>query len=444
MRPLRPTHALAQTLGPGLAPGALLLGALPPPEPFGGARTVTWPATRAAGLARLAGFLPRAGAHYQRLRNHDLGPDDRSNVSGLSPYLRHRLVLEQEVLDAVLGRFAPSSADKFVQEVFWRCYWKGWLEHHPETWTRYRSALDEQLAGLATDDDLALRYQAAVEGETGIEPFDAWARELTATGYLHNHARMWFASIWIFTLELPWVLGADWFLRQLLDGDPASNTLSWRWVAGLHTRGKTYLARPDNIVRYAGARFGVGGAAPGGLERLVDVAEALPEATAPPRAEPGWPGGVPGSGGRRGLLLGADDLHLDVPGETVALAALAPPPRSPLAVGEIAAGFTRDAIEDALSRAGAQRDGVPAGQLSTTSEVAAWAREHDLDRVVMAYAPVGPGQAHQQAVAAALDRAGVDFARFLRPIDRLAWPHARRGFFQLRKQIPRILDALAG
>ena len=66
---------------------------------------------------------------------------------------------------------------------------------------------------------------------------------------------MWFASIWIFSLGLPWTLGADFFLRHLVDGDPASNTLSWRWVAGLHTRGKTYAARAENIARYTEGRF---------------------------------------------------------------------------------------------------------------------------------------------------------------------------------------------
>ncbi|BAU31831.1 deoxyribodipyrimidine photo-lyase [Microcella alkaliphila] len=66
---------------------------------------------------------------------------------------------------------------------------------------------------------------------------------------------MWFASIWIFTLRLPWQLGADVFLRNLLDGDPASNTLSWRWVAGLQTRGKTYQATADNIARFTDGRY---------------------------------------------------------------------------------------------------------------------------------------------------------------------------------------------
>ena len=67
-------------------------------------------------------------------------------------------------------------------------------------------------------------------------------KELKETNYLHNHARMWFASIWIFTLDLPWQLGAEFFMKHLYDGDAASNTLGWRWVAGIQTQGKNYLA----------------------------------------------------------------------------------------------------------------------------------------------------------------------------------------------------------
>ena len=101
----------------------------------------------------------------------------------------------------------------------------------------------EGRAKLAANAGLRLAFGRAVDGRTGIDGFDDWARELTATHWLHNHARMWFASIWIFTLRLPWALGADFFMRHLIDGDPASNTLSWRWVAGLHTRSKPYAAR---------------------------------------------------------------------------------------------------------------------------------------------------------------------------------------------------------
>ena len=84
---------------------------------------------------------------------------------------------------------------------------------------------------------------------------DAWTRELIETGYLHNHARMWYSSIWIHTLKLPWTLGADFFLRHLLDGDAASNTLSWRGVAGLHTQGKVYLAQKSNIYKFTEGRL---------------------------------------------------------------------------------------------------------------------------------------------------------------------------------------------
>ena len=216
---------------------------------------MTWQPTRQAALECLRAFLPQAGRAYAANRNFDLGPQDRTNVSGLSPYIRHRLILEEEVLPATLQRHSLSTAAKFLQEVFWRTYFKGWLEQRPLVWTRYRTELEALVQRLEKDDSLRERYTRAVEGETGIQCFDSWATELLRTGYLHNHARMWFASIWIFTLDLPWQLGADFLYRHLLDGDPASNTLGWRWVGGLHTQGKTYLARASNIARYTHSRF---------------------------------------------------------------------------------------------------------------------------------------------------------------------------------------------
>ena len=205
--------------------------------------------TRVAALAALEHFVPRAGRHYAEQRNFDYGPERRDNISVLSPYIRHRMISEQEVVAAVLKSHSPATAEKFIQEVFWRTYWKGWLQQRPAVWQHYLAELEHQksrkIYGLAT----------ACDGETGIECFDHWARELRTTGYLHNHARMWFASIWIFTLRLPWQLGADFFLQHLLDGDPASNTLSWRWVAELQTIGKHYVASADNIQRYTAGRF---------------------------------------------------------------------------------------------------------------------------------------------------------------------------------------------
>ena len=206
--------------------------------------------TRAEGLHRLAAFLPAAGRAYADSRNTDSGPEARGNVSMLSPYLRYRLLTEDEVIAAALAHHGPDAAGKFVQEVAWRTYWKGWLELRPAVWRRFLAERD-----AARGSELGREVAQAEAGATGIEGFDDWARELVQHGYLHNHTRMWFASIWIFTLRLPWALGADFFLRHLLDADPASNTLSWRWVAGLQTPGKTYLATADNIARYTAGRY---------------------------------------------------------------------------------------------------------------------------------------------------------------------------------------------
>ena len=208
-------------------------------------------ATRTQALTRLQRFLPLAGRDYSARRNFDCPQQGHPHVSTLSPYIRHRLITEAEVLEAVLARHSLMAAEKFVQEVFWRSYGKGWLELRPSVWHDYRAGLDRAL----TDPALADRLARAEGAQTGIDCFDAWMAELTATGYLHNHARMWAASIWVFTLRLPWEAGADLFLRHLLDGDPASNTLSWRWVAGLQTPGKHYVATADNIARYTKGRF---------------------------------------------------------------------------------------------------------------------------------------------------------------------------------------------
>ena len=208
--------------------------------------------TRTAALERLSAFAPKAGRTYAERRNYDLGPGQHSDVSTLSPYVRCRLITEEEVLQAVLAKHSRETAEKFVQEVYWRTYWKGWLELRPQVWDHYRQLLSRAWNDVQTQGGLRARWETACKGETGIDCFDAWAHELAATGYLHNHARMWFASIWVFTLELPWELGADFFMRHLLDGDPASNTLSWRWVSGIQTQGKTYLARTSNISKFTG------------------------------------------------------------------------------------------------------------------------------------------------------------------------------------------------
>ena len=205
-----------------------------------------------ASEAKLNWFLAQNLKQYSRLRNFDFGPDKRNNVSQLSKYISHRVIDEYDVVRATLGVSTYERAEKFIQEVFWRVYWKGWLEHRPTVWSDF-VAFDQQDKLSSQKDNK--NYLAAINGETGIECFDFWAQELRNTNYLHNHARMWFASIWIFTLGLPWQAGAQFFLKHLLDGDAASNTLGWRWVAGIQTMGKCYLARAENISKFTGERF---------------------------------------------------------------------------------------------------------------------------------------------------------------------------------------------
>ena len=205
-----------------------------------------------ASEAELNWFLAQNLKQYSRLRNFDFGPDKRNNVSQLSKYISHRVIDEYNVVRATLGVSTFERAEKFIQEVFWRVYWKGWLEHRPTVWSDF-VAFDQQDKLSSQKDNI--NYLAAINGETGIECFDFWAQELRNTNYLHNHARMWFASIWIFTLGLPWQAGAQFFLKHLLDGDAASNTLGWRWVAGIQTMGKCYLAGAENISKFTGERF---------------------------------------------------------------------------------------------------------------------------------------------------------------------------------------------
>ena len=202
--------------------------------------------------AELNRFLAQNLKQYSRLRNFDFGPDKRNNVSQLSKYISHRVIDEYDVIRATLGASTYERAEKFIQEVFWRVYWKGWLEHRPTVWNDFLAFDQQDKLSSQKDNE---NYLAAINGETGIECFDFWAQELRNTNYLHNHARMWFASIWIFTLGLPWQAGAQFFLKHLLDGDAASNTLGWRWVAGIQTMGKCYLARAENISKFTGERF---------------------------------------------------------------------------------------------------------------------------------------------------------------------------------------------
>ena len=191
-------------------------------------------------------FIQNGLKEYSSKRNYDFGPESRENVSNLSKYISHRFINEYQLIKEILSENKLQKVEKFIQEVFWRVYWKGWLEHRPQVWNDFIDADPDFI-----EDD----YNRAINGNTGIVCFDDWVKELKNENYLHNHTRMWFASIWIFTLNLPWQLGAKFFMKYLLDGDAASNTLSWRWVAGIQTQGKNYIARESNIRKFTNRRY---------------------------------------------------------------------------------------------------------------------------------------------------------------------------------------------
>lgn len=385
-----------------------------------------FPASRTEALERLRWFVPHAGRDYTAGRNTDLGPGHRPNVSGLSPYLRHRMITEHEVVATVLARHSLRAAEKFVQEVLWRTYWKGWLEMRPAVWVRFLSERDLARDSCDRTDDLL----AAERGTTGIEGFDDWARELVQTGYLHNHARMWFASIWIFTLRLPWALGADFFLRHLIDADPASNTLSWRWVAGLQTAGKTYLATADNIARYTEGRF-----SPKGLavyaealsERPLPAAGALSKGAETPLIGPSL------------LLVTGDDLHpesLVSKTEPIAGSLIASRADATWPWGNKASAFLAAATKDAVSRIGSHY-GCTVHLTATldSNAILAAAEAVKAKTIVTPHAPIGPIADALTQLESSLSAEGSTLIRRRRSWDDRFWPHAKKGFFSFKEHI---------
>ncbi len=387
-----------------------------------------FPPSRAMALNRLAQFVPAAGRLYDAGRNTDAGPDRPGPVSRLSPYLRHRLITEHEVVAHVLARHNLDAAGKFIQEVLWRTYWKGWLEMRPSVWRRFEEERDHQRDAFHDDRALA----DAQNGQTGIEGFDDWARELVETGYLHNHPRMWFASIWIFTLRLPWTLGADFFLRHLLDADAASNTLSWRWVAGLQTVGKTYLATSDNIARYTNGRF-----APTGLAR---EAVALTEAPIEPARELAEPHRHDRAQSSL-LLVTPEDMHPESAFDSASgFRSVVVASDADLLWGDGARRFVAAAAAETTLRAAAHY-GCPAEMIAKldaealiTAAKAAGARQ-----IVTHYAPVGPVADQLARLAPVLASEGVNLAQMRRDWDCTFWPHAKKGFFAFKERIPALL-----
>ncbi|MDZ7822879.1 MAG: FAD-binding domain-containing protein [Ahrensia sp.] len=396
-------------------------------------RSIEFSPLREAGLSRLEAFVPFAASKYTNERNFDYGANNRSNVSALSPWVRNRLITEEEICARVMRDFAFSSTEKFIQEVFWRTYWKGWLELRPSVWHHFTSKRDNVVSNLKYSE-----YQAAINGTTGIDCFDAWAHELVETGYLHNHARMWFASIWIFTLKLDWTVGADFFLRHLMDADAASNTLSWRWVAGLQTKGKNYIARASNISTFTNGRF-----APKGLN---ENAHPLPDDISfdkpmmPPMRTT-----LP-SGKNAMLLINEDDCapeQLSFHSNKITNIATwnLSAARSPLELGSVAAHFTSSALADAATRA-SEKFNAPSTSFEgkqALDKIVNAATDAKVDCVIAPYTNQGWARGPMDQLAAKLRSNNIGFYEIQRDWDTRAWPHASKGFFAFKEKIPQLM-----
>lgn len=178
---------------------------------------------------------------YARSRNFLDGA-----VTRLSPYLRHGILTLAEVRDAARLRAPATPIEKFVQELAWREYYG---RVHEILGDRVWGDLEPYKTGRTSAEYADELPEDIAEARTGLACMDAFARDLRETGYLHNHARMWFAAYVVHFRNVRWQAGASFFLRLLLDGDPASNNLSWQWIASTFSH-KPYVFNRANLQRY--------------------------------------------------------------------------------------------------------------------------------------------------------------------------------------------------
>jgi hypothetical protein len=364
-----------------------------------------FPSDRQSALQRLDAFVQSGAAAYARTRNFVQA--GHGNVSRLSAALRHRLLSEEEVVSAVLAAHRFSAVEKFVQEVVWRTYWKGWLEQHPGVWDDYIRHASEPAPEVPSD-----------------ETMSRFTEELRATGYLHNHARMWWAAWWCHQQGLPWAAGARFFFDHLLDADAASNTLGWRWVAGLQTPGKAYLARRDNLANYWQDH--------GSLKGIDDHVRARIPAETADRSRsslPEYPEVLPALEGKVALVGHADDLSI----ETTPLGAL-----RPAAVALIdQPGETDSAVKrawrsramDDASACWTAHYGKDVSRLPRWDVLPAWVAESGCEAVVLMAPFVGPDADAWRPVRQTLHDAGVQVVECRRAWDQRLFPAARAGFF---------------
>ena len=394
--------------------------------------------TREAGLKRLKEFAPFAGETYSNERNFDFSFTKKNSVSALSPWIKHRLITEEEVLIEILKYHSPHSAMKFIQEVFWRGYFKGWLEQHPTVWPHHNEKLIKEYTKLENNKFIKENYMSAINGETGIECFDFWCEQLKSTGYLHNHVRMWFASIWVFTLKLPMELGADFFMLHLIDADAASNTLSWRWVSGLHTKGKAYAARASNIEKFTNGQFNPSGQLVEDINPLTENID-HPLVTLPQLDKSIQKDAV--------LLVTEEDCSPETSLETKDLEVKILPlylekkyPRW-IEPNNSVRFFSNTAVQNTCQRLG-QLGVEKIDKTKWTDAILEASDRLGTKTIIIPKVPVGAVKSKLRKVKKNLAEHDIYIYEHYKNYDMYTWQHASKGFFKLKKQIPNILNQL--
>ena len=394
--------------------------------------------TREAGLKRLKEFAPFAGETYSNERNFDFSFTKKNSVSALSPWIKHRLITEEEVLIEILKYHSPHSAMKFIQEVFWRGYFKGWLEQHPTVWSHHNEKLIKEYTKLENNKFVRENYMSAINGETGIECFDFWCEQLKSTGYLHNHVRMWFASIWVFTLKLPMELGADFFMLHLIDADAASNTLSWRWVSGLHTKGKAYAARASNIEKFTNGQFNPSGQLVEDINPLTENID-HPLVTLPQLDKSIQKDAV--------LLVTEEDCSPETSLETKDLEVEILPlylekkyPRW-IEPNNSVRFFSNTAVQNTCQRLG-QLGVEKIDKTKWTDTILEASDRLGTKNIIIPKVPVGAVKSKLRKVKKNLAEHDIYIYEHYKNYDMYTWQHASKGFFKLKKQIPNILHQL--
>lgn len=394
--------------------------------------------TREAGLKRLKEFAPLAGETYSNERNFDFSSTKKNSVSALSPWIKHRLITEEEVLIEILKYHSPHSAMKFIQEVFWRGYFKGWLEQHPTVWSHHNEKLIKEYTKLENNKFIKENYMSAINGETGIECFDFWCEQLKSTGYLHNHVRMWFASIWVFTLKLPMELGADFFMLHLIDADAASNTLSWRWVSGLHTKGKAYAARATNIEKFTNGQFNPSGQLVEDINPLTENID-HPLVSLPQLDKSIQKDAV--------LLVTEEDCSPETSLETKDLEVEILPlylekkyPRW-IQPNNSVRFFSNTAVQNTCQRLG-QLGVEKIDKTKWTDTILEASDRLGTKNIIIPKVPVGAVKSKLRKVKKNLAEHDIYIYEHYKNYDMYTWQHASKGFFKLKKQIPNILHQL--